>query len=81
MASPFYLEQGFRGAVQLATDNLAALRRMLQDRDWRYAYRDKECWLNAQYGTVTVVDDDKGIESAQALMERRPFVPRELVHE
>jgi hypothetical protein len=81
VVSPFYLEQDFSGAVELATENFNALRQMLEERDWRYVHRDKECWLNAQYGTVTVVDDREGIERAKDLMKQRPFVPREMVTE
>lgn len=81
LVSPLYLEQDFRGATALAGDNFNALRRTLEDRDVRYSYREKACWHNAEYGTATVFDDDEGIERALALMERRPFVPREMVHE
>jgi hypothetical protein len=81
LVSPLYLEQDFRGATAVASDNFDALRRILEDRDVRYSSREKECWHNAEYGTATVLDDDEGIERARALMEQRPFVPREMVHE
>ena len=79
LVSPLYLEQDFQDAVRLATENLSVLRRMLQDRDRRYTYHGKACWLNAEYGTATVVDDKDNVERVAALMELRPFVPRDLV--
>jgi len=79
LVSPFFLEQDACAAMRLALDNFSALRRMLEERDWRYAARGKTCRLNAAYGTATILDEKEGIERAFAFTETRPFVPRELV--
>ncbi len=81
LVSPLYLESDFRGAVQLATDNFDALRRLLEERDWRDARDGTACWLNAEYGTATVIDEEGNIERAFELMENQPFVPKDFVRE
>jgi hypothetical protein len=79
LVSLFFLEQDERAAVRLALDNFGALRRMLEERDWCYASHGKSCRLNAEYGTVTLLDEEEAIERALEFMETCPFVPRELV--
>ena len=79
LVSPLYLEDDYSGAVRLAQDNFTALRRMLEDRDPRYASHGKRAWLNTEFGTATVVDEADNLERAFTFMETRPFVPRDLV--
>ncbi len=79
LVSPLYLEDDYSGAVRLAQENFTAMRRMLEDRDPRYAAHGKRTWLNAEFGTATVVDEADNLERAFTFMETRPFVPRELV--
>jgi hypothetical protein len=81
VVSPYYLDQDARAGAGLAGDNFGALWRMLQDADWRYAYHGKACWLNAAYGTVTIVDEPENIDRAAAFVDDLPFVPRDMVHE
>jgi len=81
LVSPFFLERDFREAVRLATDSFEALRSMLEGRDWRDAYDGKACWLNAEFGTATVIHEERAIERAFELIEDLPFVPSDFVRE
>jgi len=81
LVSPLYLENDFRGAVQLASDNFDAVRGLLEEGDWRDAHDGTKCWLNAEYGTATVIEEERTIKRAFELMEDQPFVPSDFVRE
>ena len=79
LVSPYFLQEDFEGGIRLASANFEAVRRALQERDPNYAYYGKECWLNAEYGTATVVDDMEALAGVRALVARQPFVPVQLM--
>jgi hypothetical protein len=81
LVSPLYLANDFRGAVELASVNFDAIRELLDQGDWRDANDGTACWLNAEYGTATVIETSRNITRAFELMEDQPFVPEDFVRE
>jgi hypothetical protein len=80
LVSPYFLQEDFEGAVRLASANFSALRRTLEDRSPNYASYGKECWLNSEYGTVTIVDDTEAMAAVRALVALKPYIPAQFIN-
>ena len=76
---PLFLEKDYPRAIQLATDNYKAVNKLLQSLDSDYRQADKDCWLNSEIGTITIVDEEQNIFAAYGYIDRLPYIPKDFI--